>query len=189
MHEVVTVHVVQEEVRDIGEVDSDDDANDDGAPPPPPRQQLASETTSKELDVPGRGVGQSGAGFDGYNPSLEPEPPPDAAANTADAPAAAPARVTRGAAGGPHVDVLASHRAAVAPVTASATIAATDVGQPGAGFDGYIPSPSLELLPGAAASVADAAAVSPHLLCLANGFGRVDSELARLASPACGYLE
>ena len=31
--------------------------------------------------------------------------------------------------------------------------------------------------------------VSPHLLSLANGFGRVDSELKRLATPECGYLE
>ena len=31
--------------------------------------------------------------------------------------------------------------------------------------------------------------VSPHLLSLCNGFGRVDSELARLASPARGYLD
>ena len=35
--------------------DSDDNADDDGAPPPPPRQQLASEKTSKKLDVSGRG--------------------------------------------------------------------------------------------------------------------------------------
>ena len=41
----------------------------------------------------------------------------------------------------------------------------------------FVPSPSLDMV------------VSPHLLSLANGFGCVDSELARLASPACGCLE
>ena len=41
----------------------------------------------------------------------------------------------------------------------------------------FVPSSSLGMV------------VSPHLLSLANGFGRVDSELTRLASPACGYLE
>ena len=41
----------------------------------------------------------------------------------------------------------------------------------------FVTNPSLDMI------------VSPHLLSLANGFGRVDSELARLASPACGYLE
>ena len=40
-----------------------------------------------------------------------------------------------------------------------------------------VPNPSLGMV------------VSPHLLSLASGFGRVDSELARLASPECGYLE
>ena len=41
----------------------------------------------------------------------------------------------------------------------------------------FVPSPSLDMV------------VSPHLLSLANGFGRVDSELKRLATPECGYLE
>ena len=41
----------------------------------------------------------------------------------------------------------------------------------------FVTEPSLDMI------------VSPHLLSLANGFGCVDSELARLASPACGYLE
>ena len=141
-------------------VDSDDDTDDDGALPPPPRQQPASETTSNELNGPGRGVCPSGAGFGRYNPPPEPEPPPNAAAEASAAPATAPARVTRsGAASKPHEDVLASHRAAVAPVATSAAIAATDVGQPGAGFGYYIPSPALELPPGAAASVAGAAAM------------------------------
>jgi hypothetical protein len=140
--------------------DSDDDADDNGAPPPPPRQQLASETTSNELDVAQSGVGQSGAGPGGYNPSPEPKPPQPTAANVADAPAAAPARPTRsGAADEPHTDVLASRLAAVAQVTTSAAIAVTDVGQPGAGFDGHIPSPALGPPPGAAASMADAAAM------------------------------
>ena len=77
-----------------------------------------------------------------------------------DAPVAAPARQTRsGAAYGPHADVLTSRRTAVAPATANAAIAATDVGRPRAALDGYIPSLALELPPGAAASVADAAAV------------------------------
>ena len=112
--------------------------------------------TSLELDVTGSGVGQSGAGFGGYNPSLEPEPPPDAEASSADAPAAAPARITRsGAAGELHANVLTSHRAAQTPVTTSATIADGDVGQSGTGFGGYNPSPATEPPPNAAASVAD----------------------------------
>ena len=41
----------------------------------------------------------------------------------------------------------------------------------------FVPKPSLDMV------------VSPHLLSLANGFGRVDSELKRLATPECGYLE
>ena len=144
----------------VAMADSGDDADDDGAPPPPPRQQLASEMTSSELDLSGGGVGQSGGGFGGYNPSPEPEPPPDAAVSAADTPAAAPARITRSSATGePHAGVLASHCAAIAPVAARAAIAATDVGQPGARFGGDIPSPALEPPQGAAASVADAAAV------------------------------
>ena len=142
--------------------DSDDDADDDAAPPPPPpRQQLASEMTSLESDVAGSGVGQSGADFDSYIPSPESELPPDAAASVADAPAAAPARITHsGTAGEPHANVLASHRAAQAPIAISDAIEATDVGHTGAGFGGYIPSLALEPPPGAAESVADAAAAA-----------------------------
>ena len=55
--------------------------------------------------------------------------------------------------------MLTSRRTAVAPATAAAAIVATDVGQPGAGLDGHIPSLALKLLPGAEASVANTAAV------------------------------
>ena len=41
----------------------------------------------------------------------------------------------------------------------------------------FVPSPPLDMV------------VSPHLLSLTNGFGRVDSELKRLAAPECGYLQ
>ena len=96
---------------------------------------------------------------EGYIPSSALELPPFATATVADTAAVlatAPGRLTRTTASREHGNI--SRRAAVA--SAAASTAASDVSRPGAvDGEGYIPSSALELLPSAAATVADAAAV------------------------------
>ena len=95
----------------------------DAQPPPlcggssPSRHVLGGRKSHRS--VTRSGVGQSGAGFEGYNPSPGPEPPPDAAANAADAPAAAPARTTRSGAAVRRAQQLAPLRVVVGAVASS----------------------------------------------------------------------
>ena len=87
---------------------------------------------------------------EGYIPSSALElPPAPTVADAAGVLATAPARSTRAAASR-KLDKI-SRRTAVAPTAAIASVAASDVGRPGAGDGkGYIPSSALELPPSAA---------------------------------------